>query len=159
MATYDHVSLELHRQKTPLADALALAEGSGTSYSQRLNDQWNIAGIKSNDGFPTITSHYGYHMTSWHLVFALSGQVADFSHAANATLTCSPRYDCGGTGGYSVPVMLPGVVGVLRCAQGEIEIELLVGTIVVHRLAVGGAVYPTSPATLAAGKIVRWKAS
>ena len=57
MATYDHVALALHRKQAPLSEALALAEGSGTSYSQRLNDQWNIAGIKSNDGYPTITSH------------------------------------------------------------------------------------------------------
>eukprot|EP01051_Picozoa_sp_SAG22_P025145 SAG22_NODE_7307_length_753_cov_0.874618_2_plen_50_part_00 len=49
MATYDHVALELHRQKTPLADALALSEGSVTSYSELLNYQWNISVIKSND--------------------------------------------------------------------------------------------------------------
>jgi hypothetical protein len=67
MATYDHASLAIHRHAvaTATADALSLTQGTGTSYSDRLNDQWNIAGIKSNDGYPSITSHYGYHMTSW----------------------------------------------------------------------------------------------
>ncbi len=49
MATYDHVALMLHRNQTGLSDALMLAEASGTSYSLRMNDQWNIAGIKSNE--------------------------------------------------------------------------------------------------------------
>ena len=58
MATYDQAVLEIHRG-SPVDAALALAEGAGTSYAQRVNDQWNIAGIKSNDGYPTVTSHYG----------------------------------------------------------------------------------------------------
>lgn len=49
MATYDHVALALHRNQTEVSAALELAEASGTSYSSRLNDQWNIAGIKSNE--------------------------------------------------------------------------------------------------------------
>lgn len=56
MATHDHVALALHRGVDP-DTALAMSEGTGTSYSQRMNDQWNIAGIKSNDGYPSITSH------------------------------------------------------------------------------------------------------
>lgn len=49
MATYDHVALALHRNQTEMSEALVLAEASGTSYSLRMNDQWNIAGIKSNE--------------------------------------------------------------------------------------------------------------
>ena len=87
MATYDHASLLIHQSDSSsggsgsadVAAALALAMGTGTSYSDRLHDQWNIAGIKSNDGYPSITSHYGYHMVCWHLLFALSGQDANLS--------------------------------------------------------------------------------
>lgn len=137
-------------------DVLTFAKGSGTSYSQRLNDQWNIAGIKSNDGYPSCSSHYGMHLTAWHLVFALSGQTADFSDAANTSLSFSPRYNCSRPGGYSLPVILPRAVGTLRCEMGEIELHLYVGTVVVHRLEVGDAVYPTSPVTLAPEHPLIW---
>ena len=29
------------------------------------------------EGMPYISSHYGYYMSSWHLLFALSGQAYD----------------------------------------------------------------------------------
>lgn len=56
MATHDHVALALHRGMGA-AQALALSQGTATSYSNRTNDQWAIAGIKSNDGYPSITTH------------------------------------------------------------------------------------------------------
>ncbi len=31
------------------------------------------------DGLPHITSHYGYYMSSWHIIMALSGQHVDLS--------------------------------------------------------------------------------
>lgn len=46
-----------------------------------MNDQWNIAGGKFSNGFPAITSHYGYHMTVWHVLLALNGQDADLSNS------------------------------------------------------------------------------
>ena len=106
---------------------------------------------------PSMRAGSGYHMTSWHLVFALSGQIADFSDATNSSLTFSPKYECGTGGSYSLPVLLPGVVGVLRCDEQDIQIELSVGTIVVHHLAVSGITYPTSPVTLTPGKTVQWQ--
>ena len=114
MATFDHAALMLRRATSSAeADAsLALAEGTGTSYAKRINDQWNTAGVKFNDGNPSVTSHYGYHMTSWHLLFGLSGQLADFSDEHNASLTFAPpAMDCG----FSYPVLLPGAVGSIRC--------------------------------------------
>ena len=39
------------------ATALANFKKSTTSWSERLNDQWNTAGIKDSDGYPTVTSH------------------------------------------------------------------------------------------------------
>ena len=114
MATFDHAALMLRRATSSAeADAsLALAEGTGTSYAKRINDQWNTAGVKFNDGNPSVTSHYGYHMTSWHLLLGLSGQLADFSDEHNASLTFAPpAMDCG----FSYPVLLPGAVGSIRC--------------------------------------------
>ena len=39
-----------------------------------LNEIWNVAGILSSGnytdrGAPWATSHYGYYMSSWHIIF------------------------------------------------------------------------------------------
>ena len=39
-----------------------------------LNEIWNVAGILSSGDYtdpsvPYITSHYGYYMSSWHVLF------------------------------------------------------------------------------------------
>lgn len=54
-------------------------------------------------------------------------------------------------------LLLPGVVGVLRCDENDFQIELSVGTIIVHHLSVGGVAYSSSPVTLTAGKTVQWQ--
>jgi non-lysosomal glucosylceramidase len=153
MATYDHAALAIHRGTMSAYDALAFAEGSGTSYSNRLNDQWNIAGIKSNDGYPSITSHYGYHMTSWHLVFALTGQVADLS-AKSPRLTFSPKMSCE----YVLPVLLPGVLGRLSCKAGNYSLYLTAGSLTIADLSVAGSSYPQLPVKLHSGATVSWAA-
>ena len=48
-------------------------QASVKAWSKVVADQWNTAGISDTDGYPTITSHYGYHMTSWHVPLALIG--------------------------------------------------------------------------------------
>lgn len=164
MATYDHVALLLHRGKVDPAAAITLAEGTGTSYSQRVNDQWNIAGIKMNDGMPSITSHYGYHMTSWHTVFALSGQAADLSDPKGATLSFSPRVPCARKGdGYAYPFLLPGVVGSVDCevtpSGRHHTLSVYAGTLRVDRLNIGGDACPHVPVNASAGDVVMWTAS
>ena len=47
-----------------------------------MNDQWAIAGGKFTNGFPSVTTHYGYHMTVWHVLLALNGQEADLTDPA-----------------------------------------------------------------------------
>jgi non-lysosomal glucosylceramidase len=153
MATYNHAALAMHRGAMSASDALAFAEGSGTSYSDRINDQWNIAGVKSNDGFPSITSHYGYHMTSWHLVFALTGQVADLS-AKPPRLTFSPKMSCE----YVLPVILPGVLGRLACKAGKYSLVLTAGSLTLGDLSVAGTSYPQLPVKLHSDAAVSWAA-
>ena len=72
-----------------------------------MNDQWNIAGGKYTNAFPSITSHYGYHMTVWHVLLALNGQDADLSDPANMTLAFNPKMACDSPG-FEMPFLLPG---------------------------------------------------
>ena len=99
----NHATLGL-RTGEPPATALANFQRSATSWSQRINDQWNTAGIKDTDGYPTVTSHYGFHMVSWHIVLAMSGQLADLSLPTNRSLSFEPRLPAP----FSLPLMLPG---------------------------------------------------
>jgi non-lysosomal glucosylceramidase len=74
MAPPNHATLGLHLGQH-VDEMLAVFEPSATSYSRRINDQWNTAGLKDTTGYPTATSHYGMHMVAWHIPLALSGQV------------------------------------------------------------------------------------
>ena len=165
MATYDTVTLQLHRGAS-WPGALELARGTGTSYAQRLNDQWNVAGIKDTEGFPTITSHYGYHMVAWHLIFAASGQQARLDHPDGAHLSFAPRPACSGAG-FVLPVLLPGRTGTLRCAPAaspasdatvQLTLELATGApLDLVQLAVRGAQH--GPVVVAPGAPAHWRAS
>ena len=165
MATYNHAVLKIRRAQSvsEASSALAAAQGVGTSYSQRVNDQWNTAGIKFNDGNPSITSHYGYHMTSWHLIFALSGQQPDFSDPANATLTFRPAITDRTGCAFSYPVLLPGAVGTISCTQRYYTLVFTVAPKApwrtVSSLAVGNAVYPLLPVDLIAAAPLVWPMS
>eukprot|EP01065_Artemidia_motanka_P038717 TRINITY_DN47565_c0_g1_i1.p1 TRINITY_DN47565_c0_g1~~TRINITY_DN47565_c0_g1_i1.p1 ORF type:complete len:985 (+),score=290.16 TRINITY_DN47565_c0_g1_i1:57-3011(+) len=161
MCTHDHVSLLVHRGAS-VKEALAMSEGSGTSYAKRINDQWNTAGITSNDGYPSITSHYGYHMVVWHTLFAVTGQTADMTYRSNSTLTFNPRLTCSPAGtGYSVPVLLPGVVGTVSCsatsAGRQFKLAITAGSVQAQTLSVSGVPYPT-PISISAGQSVHWEA-
>jgi len=96
---------------TTIDAALNISQGSVSSYAEVMNDQWNIAGGKFSDGYPSITSHYGYHMTVWHVLLALNGQDADLSDLevnGTATLSFNPKIACSATG-FEMPFLLPGV--------------------------------------------------
>jgi len=160
MSTHNWVTLALHRKLLAADDALQRSAGTSTSYSQLINDQWNIAGIKSNDGYPSVTSHYGYHMVFWHTVLALSGQSADLSTPGNATLSFSPRRECAAGSGYTLPVLLPSVVGVLTCTVRRFTFELTVGSLELDHLIVSGSRYPQDKTRISAGdKPLSWQKS
>ena len=56
MPPANHATLGIHLGM-PVAEMLAVHEPSVTSYSRRINDQWNVAGLKDTAGYPTATSH------------------------------------------------------------------------------------------------------
>ena len=80
---------------------------------------------------------------------ALSGQQADMTVA---TLTFAPRL----TAPYSLPVLLPGVVGTVSSpAAGHYELALTVGSLALNHLAVNGAAYP-HPVTVTPAAPASW---
>ena len=79
-------------------------------WREGIKDMWNIVavggGIGNPDqpaGSPQANSHYGYHMTMWHTVGALTGQFYD---APAGNLSFAPRL----SPPYTLPVLLPGSV-------------------------------------------------
>jgi non-lysosomal glucosylceramidase len=144
MAPPNHATLGLHLGQ-PVAEMLAVFEPSATSYSRRINDQWNIAGLKDTAGYPTATSHFGMHMVSWHIALALSGQQANLP---NGSLVFFPRLRAP----YSLPVLLPGVLGVLASARaGRCTLRLTVGELQLAMLAVDDRAAPGLSVRLVAG--------
>merc|ERR1711998_131027 len=104
--------------------ALEQPKKSLTNWRDGLKDLWNVAGIADqSSGLPSITSHYGYFMTAWHLPLAISGQQADLP---KGTLAFTPKI----ASPYSLPLLLPGVSGLLRSPKDlSYEVELTVGSL------------------------------
>ena len=110
-----------------------------------VSDLWNVAGIASarpdGDAFPSITSHYGFHMVFWHLPLAISGQQADLG-AENSSLTFAPKVQAP----FSLPILLVGVLGSVRADKKQdgmkYTVELTIGDLRVESLSVDGSTYP-----------------
>ena len=172
MATYDHVAMQLQRAGkvggaagvAAAAAALEFAKGPGVNYAQVVNDQWATAGAKFNDGNPSITTHYGYHMTVWHLMFGLSGQLADFSAPSANVLTFAPVLFPTGACGFSYPVLLPdGNVGSIACVAGNYELTFTLvnpksSWLHLTTLSVHGVAYPATIPVVAANTPIVWSA-
>ena len=58
MANPNHATLGLHLG-LDADEMLGVFQPSATSWSQRINNQWDTAGIKDTDGYGTVSSHYG----------------------------------------------------------------------------------------------------
>ena len=96
------------------------------------------------------TSHYGMHMVAWHIPLAISGQQA---HLPNGSLTFAPKVKAP----YKLPVMLPGVLGVLSSpAQGTYSMGLTVGELCLSLLEVDGKAAPGLVRLVAGGPAVEW---
>jgi len=89
-------------------------------WREGIKDMWNIVAVGGGvgnpgqpAGSPQANSHYGYHMTMWHTVGALTGQFYDAPHG---NLSFAPRL----SPPYTLPVLLPGSVLTLsqQRAQG-----------------------------------------
>ena len=127
-------------------------------WSSVFHDQWNVPGVVGGIGYGAngesyITSHYGFYMSSWHLVMGLSGQLANVTEKS---LTFAPRLDPP----YSLPVILPAVWGYLQAdidnASVLYTVGLEFGSLELSYLAVLGCKYPTSPTTLKPSGSITW---
>ena len=128
---------------------LAVFETSATSWSKRLNNQWDTAGIKDTSGYGTVTSHYGMHMVAWHIPIAISGQQAALH---NGSLTFAPKVKPP----FVLPVFMPGVLGSLSAtAGGSYTLALTVGELELDVLAVAGKAAP-GRVRVAVGKPITW---
>lgn len=172
MGPPNHATLGIHLDQ-PVDQMLEVFEASATSYSRRINDQWNTAGLKDTAGCkhthsplandfqtfsdrllvrtdPTATSHYGMHMVSWHIPLALSGQQANLP---NRSLTYAPKLKAP----YSLPMYMPGVFGVLSSPTvGRYSLRLTVGELELGLLAVDGHAAPGAVRLAAGGPPMVW---
>ena len=150
----NHATVAIRSGEAP-ATALENFRKSATSWSERVNDQWNTAGIKDTDGYPTVTSHYGFHMVSWHVPLAISGQLADLSSPAARSLTFAPAVSAP----FSLPLMLPGVLGTVSAKQDPgsnpptctYVVALTIGALELDTLSVHGAKATGATTSLIAG--------
>ena len=135
------------------------------NWRSRLNTLWDIAGLTSTDtseygdentlGQPLCTSHYGFALTSYYLVYALSGQQTNIPAGS---LTFAPVYACP----FALPAMLYNVEGSIACdlAAGSptYTLRLAFGSLTLPAggLAVNGVAY-TGAVALGAGDSVSWQ--
>ena len=88
-------SLNIHLGSMTVAAALEMQPRKSLDYWRTaIADLWNVAGISKASAktgqvgaFPSVTSHYGFHMVEWHLPLAISGQQADLSATPKDGLT------------------------------------------------------------------------
>lgn len=125
---------------------------------QTLNDQWNTHGIYASDGYgvggkPWITSHYGFHMVLWHLVFAFSGQYTDLP---TGVLSFKPKLQAP----FVLPVLIPNTLGSISAtplsnSQISYTLSLISGNLSLKQLSINNVNYPGS-VQITAGKSVQW---
>ena len=131
------------------------------NYRSRLNDLWDLHGLTTGEnagdtenvaGQPFITSHYGFFLTSYFLLSALSGQQTDLG---SGRLSFDPLYACP----FEEPLLLAGRTGTVSCdeAGGRFTVALAFGELELPAggLSVNGRAFPGA-VSLAAGESVRW---
>lgn len=120
----------------PWNAALAGARGA---FELALRDVWNVPDIFAGDmdtwsGAPKLSSHYGTHLTIFHIPLALSGQVYS---AVRGTLTFAPAIRLPT---WSLPVMIPG--GWAELKKGlHYTLCVSIGEVVVKSLMIDGVDY------------------
>ncbi|KAK8792751.1 hypothetical protein WA158_004915 [Blastocystis sp. Blastoise] len=152
MAPNDWAALGLYYNPyntTNVDEYLDVSKRALENVRERLHDLWNTHGVYYNfdgdlAGQPSITAHYGYHMTSWYLPFTLSGQRADLS---KGELTFDPKIQ----GDYIYPVLLPNFDAQLIHKENHYSLRVIRGSITVNTLKVKDLMYPTA-VTLEEGK-------
>ena len=167
MGNPNWAALKLHLGADP-GKCLSVAEKTLDRWRSVNTDQWNVAGLMGGlgygaDGQPWATSHYGYYMSSWHILFALTGQQANLPRG---TLTFDPKV----TAPYRYPVLLPGILGSIVAEKASEEtassvgggngvkytLTLTYGRLKLTLLSVSGVKYPSETVSIAAGDSVSW---
>ena len=129
------------------------------NYRTRLMSLWDLTGLSTtNDwgsdaanGQPFCTSHYGFMLTDYYLMYALSGQQTNLPAG---TLTFAPVYACP----FNLPFGLVGGEGTLSCdAVGTHTLSLAFGTLTLPTggLSVNGKAYDQA-VDLVGGQEVSW---
>ena len=156
MANPNWAALSMHLGQD-IPTAMSVARKTLNRWRHDVHDLWNVAGVSGGLGYgaegqPYITSHYGYFMSSWHLVLALSGQQADLPRF----LTFVPP---GPDTIWSYPVLLPGVLGMVSQNNSAFVVEILFGQVLItEKLSVQGwDCGQRYPVLLKAGTTLRWK--
>ena len=139
MINHDYAAIALNLGQG-LQDSLAFSKGSALSWSQGVNDQWGTAALSDAAGLPTCINHYGYHMTSWHIPYAMSGQKARLFPAGSASLTFNTQGRFS-TGDWSLPVYLAGRLGAISREGGQYILSLNFGSLKLKTLSVDGCAY------------------
>ncbi|CAD5124032.1 DgyrCDS12336 [Dimorphilus gyrociliatus] len=156
MGNPNWATIKIHLKANP-QEALLVAKKSLDRWRSVLNDQWNVAGIMGGLGYgaegqPYITSHYGYFMSSWHLIFALSRQQTDLTPSKSFL-----RFDPSVNSPYTLPFLLPGSIGTVSRDGSRITLTLLSGkNLDVAEVEVSGSRFPFR-VSLKAGGSIFWK--
>ena len=92
-------------------------------------------------------------MVSWHILLAISGQHANLSSPVKRSVVFTPKLDAP----YSLPFMLPGVLGSISSSRrGSYKVELTVGELTLHVLSIDGIKAPGDIVHLSIGTPIVW---
>ena len=156
MVNHDWAALRLRNGGAEdISGTLEFSKRSVQGWSTRVKDQWNTAGISDTSSYPTVTSHYGYHMTSWHIPLALSKQ---FASLPTGELTFDPYLQPP----YRLPFYFAGKLGSIAFDGKEYSVTLVVGKALhLKRLSIGGSVAPSNTkggyVVISEGQTVKWR--
>ena len=130
-----------------------------SNYRDRLRMMWDLTGLSTtadwggedSNGQPFCTSHYGFMLTDYYLIYALSGQQTNIPAGK---LSFAPLY----AAPYTVPFAFMGTEGTLAVsASGTKTLKVAFGSLTLPAggLSVSGSAYPNS-VSLTAGQSVSW---
>jgi non-lysosomal glucosylceramidase len=141
MINHDFAVLSLHLNAS-IQDSLLYSQRSATTWSKVVNDAWGVAALSDANGLPTCINHYGYHMTSWHIPLALSGQNARLFPPDSASLTFTINL-ANNESSWSFPVYLPGRLGSIQCFDEKFIFSLSFGNLSLKTLSINGCHFPS----------------
>ena len=144
-------------------EALAVANQTLGWWRSGLNDMWNIVALHGGLGYgeegqPLANSHYGYHMVTWHMLYALSGQYYSAPDDALQFAPClQPPYE--------LPVLVPATAATLACTAKRCTLRVVAGLpLRLAKLSVASRSSSSSPPpgvlplTLSKGEAIEWAA-